>query len=161
MRHPRDATYITIRIRAKDCVWEQLAVLLRAFSCPRWKGGNVGRDSRGHAVNYALLTSRRSGSLPLPLPPLAFLDISPGSSGQRPQRQLRARWHDDNRKLDYNLLEISHARHLGCEMAEGGEGGGRSAERNRRSLLRESQRSLPPPSRLSSLRCLPPSSSII
>ncbi|KYQ46496.1 hypothetical protein ALC60_14593 [Trachymyrmex zeteki] len=29
--------------------------------------------------------------------------------GQRPQRQPRARWHDDNRKLDYNLREISSA----------------------------------------------------
>lgn len=46
------------------------------------------------------------------------------------------------------MREISHARHLGCEMAEGGEGGGRSVERNRRSSLRESQRSPPPPPRL-------------
>jgi len=61
-----------------------------------------------------------------------------------------ARWHDDdNRKLDYNLRAISHARHLGCEMAESAgerESLSRLSERNRREIFLGNRGKSPPPS---------------
>lgn len=75
------------------------------IACRCLRHETKGGSSRvSYAVNYPLLISQRW---------LVHLVLRGRPGGKRGRDG-----HDDNRKLDYNLREISHARHLDCEMAE-------------------------------------------